>query len=203
MKHGLSVKAVVVGDRCSGKTELIRIFAGTSFLDGLVPVFDNACCDMMVDDKCVKIQVWEAGDDFEARLLSYPKADVLIVAFSLGSREEVERVKCKWMNEIREAVPGVPFILVGIGSDIGDGVQDPGGGGSGRGDGELLKAECGAAAYVECSITVGRSVGKVFEMAIRTALRLPSQKVVRSHFPGPVSNCRKKIHPVSVGYADA
>ncbi|KAF2304842.1 hypothetical protein GH714_039150 [Hevea brasiliensis] len=130
-----------------------------------------------------------ACDDFQSlglwriirlRPLSYRGADIFVLAFSLISRASYENVLKKWMPELRRFAPNVPIVLVGTKLDL---RED-------RGyladhmnsnvitsaQGEELRKQIGAAAYIECSSKTQQNVKAVFDTAIKVVLQPPRRK---------------------------
>ncbi|XP_075074305.1 rac-like GTP-binding protein 5 [Nicotiana tabacum] len=111
------IKCVTVGDGAVGKTCLLISYANDTFPTVCVPtVFDHFSADVVVDGSTVNLGLWDtAGQEDYNRLrpLSYPEADVFILAFSLISKASYENVSKKWIPELRHYAPGVPIILVG------------------------------------------------------------------------------------------
>ncbi|KAK9273186.1 hypothetical protein L1049_017993 [Liquidambar formosana] len=90
------------------------------------------------------------------RPLSYRGADVFLLAFSLISRPSFENIsKKKWIPELRHYAPLVPIVLVGTKLDLREDKQFhmdyPGAYTISTEQGEELKKQIGALAYVECS----------------------------------------------------
>lgn len=50
------------------------------------------------------------------RVLLYPQTDVFLVLARIGSWTSYEHVEDKWAPEIKHHCPGVPFLIVGVGS---------------------------------------------------------------------------------------
>jgi len=48
------------------------------------------------------------------RPLSYPGTDCFVVCFSLKDRESFENVRRKWIPEITQHNPNIPYVLVGL-----------------------------------------------------------------------------------------
>mmetsp|Transcript_3661 Transcript_3661/g.4810 ORF Transcript_3661/g.4810 Transcript_3661/m.4810 type:complete len:379 (+) Transcript_3661:96-1232(+) len=129
-----SVKVVVVGDGGVGKTcLLIHLSTGGEFPSEYVPtVFENLSINKMVEGSpgklfslcfeihlsfyAVNISFWDtAGQSDYDRLrpLSYPQTDLFLVAASLLDIQSQESIKDKWIPELKQYAPNVPFILVG------------------------------------------------------------------------------------------
>ncbi|ERM98635.1 hypothetical protein AMTR_s00109p00095870 [Amborella trichopoda] len=153
------IKCVTVGDGAVGKTCMLICYTSNKFPTDYVPtVFDNFSANVIVDGSIVNLGLWDtAGQEDYSRLrpLSYRGADVFVLAFSLLSRASYENVLKKWMPELRRFAPNVPIVLVGTKLDLRD---DKGYFADHHGavsitstQGEELRKQIGAAAYIECS----------------------------------------------------
>ncbi|CAL5331248.1 unnamed protein product [Camellia sinensis] len=137
------------------------------------------------------------------RPLSYRGADVFLLAFSLISRPSFENIsKKKWVPELRHYAPSVPIVLVGTKLDLREDKQFqidyPGActistaqlliliyqrtgkmpvlEDKNNFNGEELKKQIGAVAYVECSSKTQQNVKAVFDVAIKVVLQPPKPK---------------------------
>ncbi|KAL5230619.1 hypothetical protein ABZP36_029395 [Zizania latifolia] len=140
------------------------------------------------------------------RPLSYRGADVFVLAFSLISRASYENVLKKWMPELRRFAPNVPIVLVGTKLDLRDHraylADHPGASVvttaqvcsfvqtcllhetlTGKlancihsSQGEELRKQIGAAAYIECSSKTQQNVKAVFDSAIKVVLQPPRRR---------------------------
>ena len=170
------VKLVLVGDECAGKTSLCVAYVESGFYLEYIPiVFDNYEKIVNIAGKLYHLRVWDtAGQEDYDRLrpLSYPKTDVFVVVFSVGSPSSYKNVIEKWIPEVRYHMPNTPIVLVGNQINL-------------RTDPDCLKRlakhtlkpittkigaklarEINAAAYVECSCLDQKSVQNVFEKSI-------------------------------------
>ncbi|XP_043698434.1 rac-like GTP-binding protein 7 isoform X2 [Telopea speciosissima] len=153
------IKCVTVGDGAVGKTCLLISYTSNTFPTDYVPtVFDNFSANVTVDGQSVNLGLWDtAGQEDYNRLrpLSYRGADVFILAFSLISRPSFENIIKKWVPELRHYAPSVPIVLVGTKLDLREDKQfyidHPGASTISTAQGEELKKQIGALAYVECS----------------------------------------------------
>ncbi|KAL8153206.1 hypothetical protein V2J09_010966 [Rumex salicifolius] len=179
------IKCVTVGDGAVGKTCMLICYTSNKFPTDYVPtVFDNFSANVSVDGSIVNLGLWDtAGQEDYSRLrpLSYRGADIFVLAFSLISRASYENVFKKWMPELRRFAPTVPIILVGTKLDLREG--------KGYADlsrsnfittteGEDLRKQIGAAAYIECSSKTQQNVKAVFDTAIKVVLQPPRKKEV-------------------------
>ncbi|CAE6049838.1 unnamed protein product [Arabidopsis arenosa] len=177
------IKCVTVGDGAVGKTCLLISYTSNTFPTDYVPtVFDNFSANVLVDGKTVNLGLWDtAGQEDYNRLrpLSYRGADVFILAFSLISRPSFENIAKKWVPELRHYAPTVPIVLVGTKLDLRDDKQFPmnypGACTISTEQGQELRKEIGALAYIECSSKTQLNVKAVFDAAIKVVLQPPSK----------------------------
>ncbi|XP_047338150.1 rac-like GTP-binding protein ARAC7 isoform X2 [Impatiens glandulifera] len=179
------IKCVTVGDGAVGKTCMLICYTSNKFPTDYIPtVFDNFSANVSVDGSIVNLGLWDtAGQEDYSRLrpLSYRGADVFVLAFSLLSRASYENVLKKWMPELRRFAPNVPIVLVGTKLDLRDNNRGYMGGEYSdynivtTSQGEELRKQIGAAAYIECSSKTQQNVKAVFDTAIKVVLRPPSQ----------------------------
>lgn len=178
------IKCVTVGDGAVGKTCMLICYTSNKFPTDYVPtVFDNFSANVAVDGNIVNLGLWDtAGQEDYSRLrpLSYRGADIFVLAFSLLSRASYENVLKKWMPELRRFAPSVPIILVGTKLDLRDNRgymndhMDYGAITSAQG--EELRKQIGAAAYIECSSKTQQNIKAVFDTAIKAVLQPPKRK---------------------------
>lgn len=123
--------------------------------------------------------LWDtAGQEEYERLrpLSYSKAHVILIAFSIDQPDSLENVAAKWIEETNTLCPGIPVILVGLKKDL---REDPNAIDEmarqglrfiDTAQGEAVCQQIGAKRYLECSALTGENVDAVFEVASRAAL---------------------------------
>ncbi|KAH9788747.1 hypothetical protein KPL71_010973 [Citrus sinensis] len=175
------IKCVTVRDGAVGKTCLLISYTGNTFPTDYVPtVFDNFSANVMVDGRTVNL----GQEDYNRlRTLSYRGADVFIIAFSLISRPSYENISKKWVPELRHYAPSVPIVLVGTKLDLREDRQFhldyPGAYTISTEQGQKLKKQIGALAYVECSSKTQQNVKIVFDAAIKVILQPPKTKKER------------------------
>eukprot|EP00727_Mastigamoeba_balamuthi_P002082 m51a1_g11871 putative rho gtpase (194) ;mRNA; f:541131-542034 len=164
------IKLVVVGDSSIGKTCLLLSFAKGVFPEDHVPtVFDNYSTAQNRGGTNVSLELIDtAGQEDYDRLrpLSYANADVLLVCFSTADRESLDHVESKWVTEVRHFCPDVPFILVGLKTDLRDSVSD----GVGTETAEQVAMRSGAAFYREASARTRAGLEDTFYAAIDAVL---------------------------------
>jgi len=166
------LKLVVVGDGAIGKTCLLAAFTTGCFPETHVPtIFDNSSRTMMVDGRGCLLNMWDTAgqEDYDRmRPISYPGTDVFLVCFSIDSQTSFDNVRTKWIPEIRTHANKVPFILVGLKSDM---RTDQSKSVVSSEDGDKLKNEIRGSKYVECSAKTQEGIKQVFEEAVRTVFR--------------------------------
>ncbi|XP_043724294.1 rac-like GTP-binding protein ARAC7 isoform X1 [Telopea speciosissima] len=180
------IKCVTVGDGAVGKTCMLICYTSNKFPTDYVPtVFDNFSANVAVDGNIVNLGLWDtAGQEDYSRLrpLSYRGADIFVLAFSLLSRASYENVLKKWMPELRRFAPNVPIILVGTKLDLRDDrgylADHMGSGAITSAQGEELRKQIGAAAYIECSSKTQQNIKAVFDTAIKVVLQPPRRKEI-------------------------
>lgn len=178
------IKCVTVGDGAVGKTCMLICYTSNRFPSDYVPtVFDNFSANVAVDGNVVNLGLWDtAGQEDYSRLrpLSYRGADVFVLAFSLLSRASYENVLKKWMPELQRFAPNVPIVLVGTKLDLRDSkgysVDHTGSSVITSAQGEELRKQIGATAYIECSSKTQQNVKAVFDTAIKVVLQPPRRK---------------------------
>ncbi|XP_047337751.1 rac-like GTP-binding protein 5 [Impatiens glandulifera] len=184
------IKCVTVGDGAVGKTCLLISYTSNSFPTDYVPtVFDNFSANVSVDGQIINLGLWDtAGQEDYNRLrpLSYRGADVFILSFSLISKPSFENISKKWVPELRHYAPLVPIVLVGTKLDLREDNQFkmdyPGACIISPQQGEELKKQIGAVAYVECSAKTQQNVKGVFDAAIKVVLQPPKSKKKKKQY---------------------
>jgi len=181
-----SIKAVCVGDGACGKTCMLISYTTNSFPSDYVPtIFDNYSANVMANGRPVNLGLWDtAGQDDYDRLrpLSYPQTDIFLICFSVTSPASFENVKAKWVPEVKHHAPNVPFLLIGLKSDLRRDtttlqmLQHRGLVFVGRDQAEHLAKETGASAYIECSSITQSNLKDVFDTAIQTVLQHKKMK---------------------------
>ena len=80
-------KCTLVGDSCTGKSNLLLSYASNQFITEYVPtVFEHYSCEVQVRGKSVYLEVWDLSANEEHKSLrdfAYSKTDAALVVFSL------------------------------------------------------------------------------------------------------------------------
>jgi len=137
---------------------------------------------IQLDGKPAHLTFWDTagGEDYDRlRPLSYPQTDVFILCFSLASKASLDNIQAKWLPEIRQYCPGVPYILVGTKLDLrpshaAEQAQPPP---HWRvpvspEEGPTVAEAISAAGYVECSAFSRESVDSVVSAALMAVLKV-------------------------------
>nr|CAH04892.1 small Rho GTPase RhoA [Suberites domuncula] len=179
-------KLVIVGDGACGKTCLLFAFTKDEFPDKYIPtVFENYVSDIEVDGKLVELALWDtAGQEDYDRLrpLSYPDTDVILMCFSVDSRDSLENIQAKWVPEVHHFCPNVPFLVIATKKDLRNdtAVRQQ----LAREKESIIRPEEGKAmadavrawTYLECSAKTREGVRVVFDNATRAALQKKKRK---------------------------
>ncbi|KAJ6438114.1 small GTPase rho3 [Purpureocillium lavendulum] len=196
-------KLVLLGDGASGKTSLLNVFTRGYFPTVYEPtVFENYVHDIFVDNVHIELSLWDTAgqEEFDRlRSLSYDDTDLIMLCYSVESKDSLENVESKWVGEIADNCPGVKLVLVALKCDLREqgGEDDEGGanaGGEGSGptteDGQSrekgptinydqgleVARRIGASRYLECSAMKNRGVNEAFTEAARVALSVKKER---------------------------
>jgi len=172
-------KIVVVGDSGCGKTCLLLKYFTKSFeAEYQTTVFERKLIEYKdeVTGNKILLDLWDTAgqeDYVRIRALSYMETDLVLVCFALNSKESLENVEDKWINEIKHFCKDVPRILVGMKADL-----------RMRTDPDLITEERAmraakeieAKGYVECSSYTNENVDEVFHVAVDVLTRRRRKK---------------------------
>ncbi|KAI8984662.1 P-loop containing nucleoside triphosphate hydrolase protein [Mycotypha africana] len=181
-EESLKRKIVIVGDGACGKTCLFCVYSKGDFPHSYVPtIFENSVKDTVIDTKQVVVELWDTAgqEDYDRlRTLSYPDADVILVAFSIDAPESLSNVKEKWVPEVRRyCPPDLPVLLVGCKADLRqdkmviESLQKESLTPVTTLQGLQMAKELGFYKYVECSALLGKGVNEVFYSAIKSTMK--------------------------------
>jgi Rho family protein len=194
-------KLVLLGDGASGKTSLLNVFTRGYFPTVYEPtVFENYVHDIFVDSVHIELSLWDTAgqEEFDRlRSLSYDDTDLIMLCFSVESKDSLENVESKWVGEIADNCPGVKLVLVALKCDLreaSDDDADASGDASGSGEAGQAQAKrekkptityeqglevakrIGAMRYLECSAMRNRGVNEAFTEAARVALSVRKER---------------------------
>ena len=173
----LQFKVVIVGDSGCGKTSLF-----TSFIRGYFPtdyeptIFENHRAFVQNQgNEILTVDLWDTAgqEDYERlRRLSYQDANLVILAYSLASKESLLNIPEVWAPEIINFCPNVPILLVGLKSDLPDHKVDPF-------DALKVAENIGAVAHMQCSAKEMYNVGPLFDTCFNIIYNMKMRKTRR------------------------
>ncbi|KFG77874.1 small GTPase Rho3 [Metarhizium anisopliae] len=192
-------KLVLLGDGACGKTSLLNVFTRGYFPTVYEPtVFENYVHDIFVDNVHIELSLWDTAgqEEFDRlRSLSYDDTDLIMLCYSVDSKDSLENVESKWVGEITDNCPGVKLVLVALKCDLREGGGDDeadeaaaapadGNANSERPKGPLIEYDkglevakrIGASRYLECSAMKNRGVNEAFTEAARVALSVKKER---------------------------
>ncbi|EXU99104.1 GTP-binding protein rhoA [Metarhizium brunneum] len=195
-------KLVLLGDGACGKTSLLNVFTRGYFPTVYEPtVFENYVHDIFVDNVHIELSLWDTAgqEEFDRlRSLSYDDTDLIMLCYSVDSKDSLENVESKWVGEITDNCPGVKLVLVALKCDLREGGGDDeaddaaasaaapadGNANSERPRGPLIEYDkglevakrIGASRYLECSAMKNRGVNEAFTEAARVALSVKKER---------------------------
>ena len=122
--------------------------------------------------------IWDTAgqSDFDTiRPLSYPQTDVFLICFAVDSLTSFHNITGKWIPEIAHFCPNVPYILVGLKSDLRGNAS--GSNCVSNAQATDLARDNDAYGYVECSAFTKDGLRQVFDQAARCGIsRKPKPK---------------------------
>jgi len=185
-----AIKIALVGDGTVGKTCLLMSYICQAFLEDYVPtMFDNFSAIEEVDGELVNVILWDTAgqEDYETirTTTCFPNTHVFVVCFSVVHPDSFHNVKQKWLEELRKAAPGTPFILVGTKTDLRNDeetikkLQEKGKEPISEKVGRKRAKEIKARLYLECSARDINSVNEIFRQSLKLVMDpLKDQKKV-------------------------
>ncbi|CAK7269450.1 Rho GTPase [Sporothrix epigloea] len=121
-------KLVLLGDGACGKTSLLNVFTRGYFPTVYEPtVFENYVHDIFVDNVHIELSLWDTAgqEEFDRlRSLSYDDTDLIMLCYSVDSKDSLENVESKWVGEITDNCPGVKLVLVALKCDLREAGED-------------------------------------------------------------------------------
>ncbi|KYK58936.1 hypothetical protein DCS_00063 [Drechmeria coniospora] len=188
-------KLVLLGDGASGKTSLLNVFTRGYFPTVYEPtVFENYVHDIFVDNVHIELSLWDTAgqEEFDRlRSLSYDDTDLIMLCYSVESKDSLENVESKWVGEIADNCPGVKLVLVALKCDLREADDYDVAEASNAADGEQpaekgpiisydqgleVARRIGASRYLECSAMKNRGVNEAFTEAARVALSVKKDR---------------------------
>lgn len=153
----------------------------STFLQLLTPP-PIANANVLEDGKLFDLNVWDTSgskDYDKLRPHLYTQANIFLVCFSVAEPISLSNVLDKWVPELKQHCPLVPFLLVGTKIDLRSDPQTierlakiksfP----VSAKDGKVMARRIGASSYLECSALAHESLEIVFKTAIAVTLQVP------------------------------
>ncbi|KAK5988216.1 GTP-binding protein RHO3 [Cladobotryum mycophilum] len=190
-------KLVLLGDGACGKTSLLNVFTRGYFPTVYEPtVFENYVHDIFVDNVHIELSLWDTAgqEEFDRlRSLSYDDTDLIMLCYSVDSKDSLENVESKWVGEIADNCPGVKLVLVALKCDLREHAEDDENAEDGAAaaaanaqrekppsisydQGLEVAKRIGATRYLECSAMKNRGVNEAFTEAARVALSVRKER---------------------------
>ncbi|OJD20793.1 hypothetical protein ACJ73_07869 [Blastomyces percursus] len=145
--------------------------------------------DIYVDGIHMELSLWDTAgqEEFDRlRSLSYDDTQVIMLCFSVDSKDSLENVETKWLAEIAEHCAGAKIVLVALKCDLREEADEKDGDNSesqpaGKpivkyNQGLEVAKKVGALRYLECSAMRNRGVNEAFTEAARVALSVKPSK---------------------------
>lgn len=164
---------IFVGDESVGKLTLLAEYEHSKRPESEFLVTYNECTifseAVTIDENSVFMNFMLANprksyDKLRPNI--YTIANVIVICFSLISKSSFRNVKKKWIREIKKYCPGVPYILVGMKSDLREKSEES----ISKTEGEKLKDYIHSEDYIECSARDISTIYMVYESAARVSL---------------------------------
>ena len=120
--------------------------------------------------------------------------DLIMLCYSVDSKDSLENVESKWVGEIADNCPGVKLVLVALKCDLRENSEDDDDEGAGAAEPDtingprekkpMIKYDQGlevarrinALRYLECSAMCNRGVNEAFTEAARVALSVKKDR---------------------------
>ena len=123
------MKLVIIGDACVGKTCMISTLREGRFPDEMSCPYAPQI-ELAVDGgrTTVSLTLWDtkSSDDYAfLRPRIFPATLCFLVCYSCVERASFESIERKWLAELQFYLPQVPWILVGLQSDLRNKAQAP------------------------------------------------------------------------------
>ncbi|KAJ2903285.1 GTP-binding protein RHO3 [Zalerion maritima] len=182
-------KVVLLGDGACGKTSLLNVFTRGYFPTVYEPtVFENYVHDIFVDSVHIELSLWDTAgqEEFDRlRSLSYDDTDLIMLCYSVDSKDSLENVESKWVGEIADNCPDVKLVLVALKCDLRENAEDEDENSQqqaekkpmiGYDHGLEVARRINALRYLECSAMRNRGVNEAFTEAARVALSVKKER---------------------------
>lgn len=173
------VTCVAVGDSAVGKSCMLISYTTNAFPPNYIrTVFEDYTTDVMLNGRPIKLILKDTSGQSELdrlRPLSYAKADVFLLVYSVVSPVSLQNLQKKWVLEVRQHAPNVPFVVVGTKTDLRTNqtvlrqLQQRGMRPITTQEGQKFAQQAGARSFMECSSLTQRGLKATIDEAIRVA----------------------------------
>ncbi|ORX62140.1 hypothetical protein DM01DRAFT_1315510 [Hesseltinella vesiculosa] len=172
-------KLVVVGDGSIGKSSILNVFTKGVFPQVYEPtVFENYVHEMNVDGQQLELSLWDTAgqEEFDRlRTLSYADTHVVMMCYAVDSRDSLENITNRWLEEVVDHCVHAKIVLVALKCDLRDdedSVKKMKSPPVMYEEGLTVARSINAVRYLECSAKHNRGIREVFDQAGRVALNV-------------------------------
>lgn len=174
------IKIAVIGEGAVGKTSLLttyitNVFPDKNNINHYLPQMLKECSKTIniYGNKVnlIMLDYEYCGLSLRRDKLLYEGTQIFIVCFSINNNYSLKMVKNSWIPDKKAEFPDVPFILVGMKSDLRDtdnsnnyDKEDL----ISKETAENIAIKTGAICYIECSSKNSININYLFERAIET-----------------------------------
>jgi small GTP-binding protein len=163
-------KVCVLGDGAVGKTSLVLQFCEKRFQESyIMSIGANFAIKLMNRDKyLVRLQIWDLAGQKHFQFVRpsfYRGAFSAVFVFDITSRVSYENIP-NWIEEARNYIPNVPYILVGNKIDLADERVVS------KKEGQMLAEKIGALKYYETSAKSDLNIDDMFNNITDEIVRL-------------------------------
>ncbi|KAI6194003.1 Rho-related GTP-binding protein RhoJ [Aphelenchoides besseyi] len=159
------LKIVLIGDSNVGKSSLIYTFVNNQPHDvNARPLTVLDPQEKLVHSEGKNYVLWlhDTEVDQELRIKHYSDVDAVIICYSVSKPASLRNVSRKWVPELKECLPGKPFLLAGLQVDIRQ-TPNPAIYLTDEFEGMRMATLVDAQAFFECSAKTMLNVARLFE----------------------------------------
>lgn len=122
MGYDYTLKTIIIGDACVGKSSLLRRLIDDTFAKNYISTIgvDFRIKKIEIKKKIVKVQIWDtAGQErFRSIIRSYYKdADIILICYDVTNKETYNNVK-KWVDDAHNFGNSKHIIIIGNKLDL-------------------------------------------------------------------------------------
>ena len=171
------IKIAVIGEGAVGKTSLLTTYLTNAFPDEYLPHMLYDCSkEIYINDNKVNLIMLDyqfCDLSLKQDKLLFEGTQIFLICFSIDYIYSLKKVKKSWIPDKKAEFPDVPFILVGMKSDLRD--KDNSNNYQNnfykedlisKETAENMAKKTGAVCYIECSSKNSININYLFERAI-------------------------------------